>query len=365
MTDVGTAMPGFGEVDFATVPTVEDDWTLEQWEMEYQRTGDRLRSFLASRDPWAVLARTASRHIMEDTMRPVGPETDPEPGYLPFLIQPDVELLQALILHLDIATSRTPTSPNNFVRFWPLLGRQTRAFLGKMERPAGSTDAAAGVARRARALTVYYRNLFERGDCERVVDEILRRVDPISSKELGYPLSELWRAMIFVINTVTARLDEFGAKLRVLDSTADVETILGLVGWFRNSYPLAARAWRSADRRMSDLATLKYAAFQLSELAHPWIYTIGRADLLPHFSPKVVAALFDLALEPGALKDATPEHFHLQNPVWRNPYVRLGNEPSTFTPAAARRARAAVSAAGENSPGKRSTIASAVSSGVP
>lgn len=328
MTDLIKAMPGYMGVDVAAVrpPSVEDDWTPDQWAAEYKVVGDRLRTFLASRDPWVVLARTASRHILEYSMQPAGPEREPEPGQLPPLIQTDVELLQALVLSLDRTALHTPTSPNNFIRFWPLLARRTTSFLGKLDRPASAEDAAALVARRARVHSVYYRNHFERGDCERVVTEILRRIDSTSMRDLGYPLSELWRAMIFVINAVTARFDEFGSKVRALHSAANAADVLAVVDWFRSSHPTAAAAWRTADQRISDLRSLKYAALQVSELAHPWIFTIASTDLSSHFSPEVVAALFDLALAPGGLSATNSEHFHLQNPIWCHPYVRLGND---------------------------------------
>lgn len=63
------------------------------------------------------------------------------------------------------------------------------------------------------------------------------------------------------------------------------------------------------------------AGFQMSELAHPWIYTLARADLEAEFSAPIVEALYRLALAPGSLSDIDPEHIYLNNPIWQRPYI--------------------------------------------
>jgi hypothetical protein len=63
------------------------------------------------------------------------------------------------------------------------------------------------------------------------------------------------------------------------------------------------------------------AGFQMSEFAHPWIYTLARADLEASFLAPIVEVLYRLAMEPSSLSDINPEHIYLNNPIWQCPYI--------------------------------------------
>jgi hypothetical protein len=69
----------------------------------------------------------------------------------------------------------------------------------------------------------------------------------------------------------------------------------------------------------------------MSELAHPWIYTLARADLEAEFSAPIVEALFRLAIAPGSLSDINLEHIYLNNPIWQRPYI-VRADGSLFAP---------------------------------
>lgn len=73
------------------------------------------------------------------------------------------------------------------------------------------------------------------------------------------------------------------------------------------------------------------AAFQMSEFAHPWIYTLTRTDLDAAFSPPIVEVLCSLAIRPSSLSEINPEHIYLNNPIWRRPYVLL-DDGNLFAP---------------------------------
>jgi len=327
VADVEKALPGFAQFE---LPEPEEltgtaDWTQAQWQEEFDRSREQLTRFLAARDPLIILARTAARIIVES-----GTTDDA----LRAIEQPEAEILQALIVTSPPPTRPVPTSPGNLVRLWPLVSRHIHSFIRKLTRKEGkAADIRQLVSHRARLHTLYYRNLFTRPDCEQVLQELLTRIDPRSESELGYRLSDLFRAGARLSDLVIGRLEVFAEQLRTLLTSPKRGEVTGAIDFFRSAYPVADRAWRGRTDRFADPETVRAAAFQMSEFAYPWVFTLSRKTLEAEFAPSIVDALYRLSLRPGEAATVDPQHIYLNNPIWRRPYVRLEDD-SLFAPLA-------------------------------
>jgi len=325
VADVEKALPGYAQFELSEPEELAGtaDWTRELWQQEFDLSRERLTKFLAARDPLIVLARTAARIIVES-----GKVDDA----LRAIEQPEAEILQALIVTNPPSAKSVPTSPGNFVRLWPLVSRHIHTFIRKLPREeVGRADIRQLVSHRARLHTLYYRNLFTRPDCEQVLQDLLTGIDRRSEAELGYRLSDLFRAGARLSDLVTEQLGVFAEHLRTLLTSQERGEVATAIDFFRSAYTVADRAWRGRAERFADLETLRAAAFQMSELAYPWVFTVSRKTLEAEFAPSIVDALYRLSLRPGAAAAVDPQHIYLNNPIWRRPYLRLDDD-SLFVP---------------------------------
>lgn len=287
-------LPKFEEFDGT------ENWSNEHWQDEFDRTRLRLETFFAARDPLVILARTAIRYIFE--------ASQPRDGSQKFrpLEQVEVEIAQALLLMGDTIHKKVPTSPGNFVRYWTVMARNIRSFIHKQPRNDTSTASLAFVQMKARVQTLYYRNLFTRADCETTMRALLKRIDLPSEKALGYRLSDLFDAMVRVVNLIEIRIREFSRNIRNLLSSGIRSEVLESISFFRSCYPLADRVLHKCDDRLLTTDELRNAGFQISELAWPWVFTLDCTTLETNFSPPLIAALDSLALSIGSLRGIDP-----------------------------------------------------------
>jgi hypothetical protein len=323
MDDVEHAIPGYELRGHARRDEdLQREWTRAQWQDEYVKTGEWLRNFMDARDPYIVLAKTACRHLMELRKTSDSRRSKDRDGLYP-LEQCDIEIVQALLLQSDQPRKIVPTSPGNFVRFWPTVARHSSAFIRKQEHDIDITKVAAvRVSERVRLQTMYYRNLFTREDCETALRTILKRCDEQAIRSLGFSISDLFSALLRLFDVVVDRLKLFMGKVHAVNRHPKREGVLEAISFFRQAYPCADKAWKSIYEEGS-LDELRDAGFQLSEIANPWIFTLNRQDLLAAFPEPIVSAIYRLALRRGELKDINPEHIHLNNPIWEKPYILL------------------------------------------
>lgn len=320
MTDDQVGIPFYGLIDPATLRRAEfEDWTGDDWRAEFARTGELLARFLRVHDPFAVLAKTSMRHMIEIMMEP----SETAEGALPALEQGEVELVQAFLLAQDGQQRNAPTSPGNFVRFWGVLGRHVASFIRKQPERPSDNPTAEMVSRRARLQTIHYRNLFVREDCEETLLAILTRVDVISERELGYKLSDAYRMLIRILNIVSDRLDAFTARARNLFVSEKKDEVLESIAFFADATPLAGRLWTRGGHRFTDIESLRVVGYQLSEMANAWVYTLPRELLAKEFSPEMLGVIERLSIKRGELANTNFEHVYLNNPVWRRPFIAL------------------------------------------
>lgn len=322
MSDVEKGMPGYASTALPNPEELEgtEGWTSDQWQIEFDRTRDRLNRFLAARDPLAILARTAMRFNVSATMRRDGANK------VRPLEQVEVEIAQALVLMSDGNFKGVPTSPGNFVRYWDLMSRHIHGFI-RMQPPVAASSRVRDIVRlKARLQTLYHRNLFSRSDCEETIFAVLQTIDSQSQRALGYRLSVLFQAMFQIADLLDERIRLIAGNIRTLLTSKHRSEVLDSIEFFASRYPLAERTWRDNAARFPNLEDLRLAGYQMSELAWPWAFLIDRQTLEARYDPAIVAGLYNIALAPGSLKSIDPQHIYLNNPIWMKPYMLVDDD---------------------------------------
>ncbi|MGX1498575.1 hypothetical protein ACSSV1_003626 [Labrenzia sp. MBR-25] len=316
MDDFENSLPGYELHEMPVEDTLvgTEDWSTEQWDTEFIKTREELKLFLSVRDPLVVLSRTAARLVVESA----------RPSYEADRLQQSYgELAQTLILMNDSGFRPLPTSPSNFVRFWFLLSRHMHAFLRRQSRGGVERDTASHVSRRAQLQTLYYRNLFDRAGCQKTMLGILDKLDKPSRESLGYKISDLFKAMVRILEIIEERFIHYSKNIRDLMEAKSEAGIQEPIKFFCNAYPLAGSVWEKWGGYFTDFEGRRSAAFQMSELGYPWVFKLTREMLDAEFEKEIVDAVYELSARIGDFKKHNPDHIYLNNPTWQKPYVEL------------------------------------------
>ena len=305
--------------------------TPEQWRSIFDRSLGFIRSFLTVRDSASVIAKCVNQAMASAAARKEDPRWM-EGSYEPFmLIEPaELEFVQALAL-MQVSACKVPASPGSLSRLLPEIPKCTYAFLRMQPGRYPDAPEREQLIGKIRLQTMFHRNLFVREDCETVVRAILQQVDDVATQEWGVPFSEVFSALV----TLTARIEQrsnayhdrvrdgFGAETEA-DARKTIE-------FFCSISPTAKRAWSKCKKHCSTLDSFRFAAFQLSEICHAWPYVLKKTELRSSFGQAIVSFFERLAIRSGELAAANPEHFLMNNPVWRRPFILL-DEDTLFLP---------------------------------
>jgi hypothetical protein len=248
------------------------------------------------------------------------------------LIEPaELEIVQALALMKVSPCKSVPAGPRGMHRFLPKIPLCTYAFSRMQPLRYPDNPEREHLVGKIRMQTIYYRNLFVKVDCEAVVRSIFQHIDGRTINELGFAFSEMFSAMLALAARVEQRLNEYLDRCRdglKAESEADA---LKSIDFFCAISHMAMRAWTKCKRKCTTLDDFRLGAFQLSELCHAWPYMLDKAELRGAFGAAAVAFFERLSIRPGELASATPEHFFMNNPVWRRPFVEV-DEHTLFLP---------------------------------
>lgn len=324
------SVPGYllSDMDSFADPRLEN-WHVENWEHEFQRTLEIIMTFLRVRQPLAVLARSALQQIIESDLY----HQKKTPSAHGRLEQGEVEILQALILTQTQRFRNVPTSPKNFSRLWILLDRHIGSFVRK-HPPVDEVGSAANyVVTKARIHTIYYRNHFHGKDYEINLLSILSKIDAISENEMEYKLSDAYRMLVRIINIVSDRMDVYKRRVGCLLSSKNRHEVIDSISFFSSLSPLASRLWEWGGHRFVDLESLRMAGFQMSEMSSSWIFTLSAELLEAEFPDRLLKILPNLSIRCGELSTMNLEHIYMNNPVWRRPFIAL-EDGAIFAPLA-------------------------------
>ena len=306
--------------------------TPDEWRSVFNKSIQDIRKFLAIHDSFAVVAKCTNQAMVAEAWRKENPRWFLE-KYQPYqLIEPaDLEILQALALMQTSSPKAVPASPGSMHRFLSEVPKCTFAFARMQPVRHQDNPERERVIRQLRLQTMRYRNLFVKEDCETVVHSIFRHIDDLAAKELGFKLSEMFSALIAVASMIEQRLNEYADKVRE-GLHADLERdALHSIDFFCSISSAANRAWSKCKKQCHALGDFRWAAFQLSELCYTWPYMLDKTPLRHAFGDATVRFFEGISIRPGELASANPEHFFMNNPVWRRPFVEI-DEQTLFLP---------------------------------
>ena len=322
----GRAIPGVELLDSAAVlhPLANLAHDHSGWKTIFEETRAQLKNFVRSRDSLEVLCKSASRRLIQ--FSPI----DEDRGDWQFpLEQADVEMLHALVLTYGKVGCNTPTSPRNFERIWPIVSKNLFAFSG-MQATLGSGQPLDTAIARVRLHTLYYRNPYDRVDCERTVRNILRHIDEPFAAQFGFRISDGFEMLLDMISTTEDRLNIFLRHYAILGTATDKENIERSIEFLRAISPLASRLVESIDKRYSDYADRSLAAFQILDISHSWIFTFYKPKIVASYGSLLASFLDAVSIPLGGLAQANPDHIYMNNPVWARPCIALPGDKILF-----------------------------------
>ena len=295
-----------------------------EWRSVFYESFDALKHFLPPRNPIPLLARCATLASTNESHKSNNPEWFSKDYGLHLLIGfPEVEFLQALSLTQHPWNTIVPTSPANTDRLISYVTKCSYAFLRKNKRVYLNEPEKEDLIQKVRLQTIHYRNLFHQKDCETAVTSLLRRIDNLAFDEFGFAFSEMFISMIGIYSKISERFSLFHDRVKKAIDCSSEREVLTQADFFCSISPAAKRAWSICRRRCTTLQDLRMASFQLSELSHDWIYTIGVDEVRQEFGDEAVSFLRLISFKPGDLEKANPEHFLMNNPIWSRPFINL------------------------------------------
>jgi hypothetical protein len=300
----------------------------EGWRAVFEEALHSITKFLAARDPFEILAKTSSQlraNVAAKKERLLAADVSGAVNQI-LTEAVEVEILQALALMQTSNPKRVPASPGNLEQFFPELTKSVFAFSRMQKERYPSDDEREHIIRKARLHTIYARNTFLKTDCETVVAAILRPVDDLALKQAGFRFSDMFAALISTGKKIENRLDLFLGHWRDALQAKSEKEALSHIHFYCRISPVANRAWSLCQNRCTSLQDLRWAAFQLSELCNSWIYTLHKKELRSDLGSAAVTFFEKIAIRPGELAVENPEHFFMNNPIWRRPFVALGDD---------------------------------------
>lgn len=301
--------------------------TPEEWRAIFNNSLRSIRTFLAGHDGVEILAKCVQQAMAGLASRKENPRWVLE-KYEPFeLIEPaELEVIQSLFLMQTSPRRSVPASPGSIHRFLPEIPKCTYAFSRMQPIRYADNPEREFVISKIRLHTMLHRNLFVKEDCESIVHSIFRDIDGLTVKELGFAFSEIFAALIALAAKIEQRLNEYMDKAREgLQAKTEAEALKS-IEFFCAVSPVAKRAWDKCRGRCSTLDHFRWGAFQLSELCHAWPYRLDTGELSRIFGEAAVSFFKSISLRPGELASANAEHFFMNNPVWRRPFIALDEQ---------------------------------------
>ena len=133
----------------------------EGWRSVFEKSMASIRRFLAARDPWAIVAKTSTQLLANTAARTEQVRAGNLSGAVNRILSEavEVEVLLALALMQTLGPKKVPAFPASMGRLFPELGKVAFAFLQMQPARYPVEDEREHVIRRARAHTLYGRNI--------------------------------------------------------------------------------------------------------------------------------------------------------------------------------------------------------------
>lgn len=294
-----------------------------EWRAIFHDSIAAMTTFFRTRDPHAVLARCAYIRTVVSAGNEEMPRWVERPNkhYL-LMVEPELEIAQALALTQPLPHKSVPASPGSMHRFFSTLVKSTYSFTQMHHSTEALYNARAELIFRIRQHTVVYRNIFTMPDCEEVVQSIFERLDELCHAQLGFAITQVFSLLIAIKSHIEERLTRLKKHVGAGLTAESKSEALDEINFLCSISPAAARAWSKCSKHCNSLEDFRLATFLLSELSYSWAYSIDKSGLKKEFG-EIAEVIENLSIPPGGLSGANIEHFFMDNPVWRKPFISM------------------------------------------
>lgn len=260
----------------------------------------------------------------------------PSPPHYPRIMQHHVELLQAMVLSHELNSFAWMPAFPNFVGFLEQLDRAAHAFYVQRMTPQATPELQERhwVQEQMRSHTQSVRNWGYPDQVSRIVAGLFTPLDNRIEEKFGVRVEHL-EAMSRRMLAVTGQRVQ--AHFERLHPIVRAKTVRGVLEAHQRAYPEHV-ATADGMKRMLEALQLDLPLDRLKELLMDHVnlrladvYIFSLDDLVaaypaPVETGKLQAVIHGWTLSFGDLKDKPAEEFFLDNPVWRRPLIRLGDD---------------------------------------
>ena len=286
------------------------------WECEFDKQLKSVQRLLSHQDRYNMLAAITTRFIMANYAS--NPETK-------LIVLAFLELLQSILLMSKFDKESAPLDPNHINELLESCWSLFDAFSNKQLNIKGDKeDVLSGVARDVKAHTLYFRFPFDLDFCCSVVEKISIKFDRKFNGK--YLMEERYKSLVELLNKHDARFREFIQHFVTIGNASTKEQVVSAMEFFLTRSENARREWSRWNVDALEFEKLQQLSTWTAWVSQEWIYTFTSEDL----SELDRKTLMNLSMEFGDLAECEIEHFFLDNPVWKKPFI-LRNDGSYFT----------------------------------
>lgn len=301
---------------------------------EYQESLSELRKLLRQHDPLLVLSQLTYYGLF-DTVDKVTGVTRLDSDHL--IHQFHIEILQALVLQTKPEElSSEPCNAAVVQRILDHVMTLCSTVNFRQLNTAGSElphdEKSIALAQQLmRSTTQATRNWGYHSQVKKIARELYGPFDTQLVDARGFSVSEIVNVFEKIIAEIEARQSIHAKTLSTLftsckrDRNLLIRTYHDLIGLDRQK---ADRLIKQVEEEQIPLEGVRSIVAWHYDMALPDINTIFALDLANSLNidaVRVIAILDEYSHEWGSLHECETEHFHLSNPVWQKPLVKLGN----------------------------------------
>ena len=305
-----------------------------QSEEEYQKTLSELREILRKHSPLQILSHMSYRGLVVTVDETTGiTKLDSENEIFPF----HIEFLQALSLQVPPdGMSHNPAPPEVLQQVWDkvkmLWDAQIFRHLDSKDQDLPEDEKAIALVQHLiRGATQAVRNWGYHSQVKRITRELYTPFDPQLRETRGFSATDVVDVFeAIVTETETRQTTHRNMIGNVFRSSGEnipllVEKYHELIGLESEE---AERFLELPVLEEAPLDVVRYMLMAHHDLQLPFVYTFLASDVAEFLSfdkDKVSAILDEYVLEWGELDKHVTEGFHLSNPMWKKPLVKLGD----------------------------------------
>ena len=312
-------IPGYTidvDSDASDVEAIRKRIEETDWECEFDKQLKSVQRLLSHQDRYNMLAAITTWFIMANYA------SNPETKLIDFAF---LELIQSILLMSKFDRESTPLNPNHVNELLESCWSLFDAFSNKqLKKEGGDEGVLSAFARDVKMHTLYFRLPYDLDFCHSLVERISTKFDKKVNHE--YRLADRYKFLVELLNKHQVRFWGFSQHFSAIRDASTKEQVVSAIEFFLTRNENARLEWSRCNVDAFGFEKLQQIATWFAWTSQEWIYTFTGED----FSELDRNTLLNLSMEFGDLAECEIEHFFLDNPVRKKPFIQK-NDGSYFT----------------------------------